>query len=134
VDLWGYRGRMRVDEELLQRLEESLWREETRFDRGFLDRVLAPGFIEFGSSGRSHTRDQILDSPGGPIDATLPLPDFEVRWLTPSVALVTYTSEVGTGPVQRSHRSSLWRRGDEGWRIEFHQGTPFDRLADDEFP
>lgn len=125
---------MRVDEERLRRLEESLWRYETRFDRDYLESVLAAGFIEFGRSGRVYTRDQILDSPGGPIDARLPLPDFEVRWLTPGVALVTYTSEMGTDPVRRSHRSSLWRKGNSGWRIEFHQGTPFDRLAGDDPP
>jgi hypothetical protein len=26
---------------------------------------------------------------------------------------------------RRAHRSSLWRRTEEGWRMYFHQGTPF---------
>ena len=37
----------------LQLLEEGLWRAETRFDRGSMERVLAPRFFEFGRSGRA---------------------------------------------------------------------------------
>ncbi len=41
------------------------------------------------------------------------------------VALVTYRSEVRDGDeVVRANRSSVWRRGETGWLLEFHQGTP----------
>jgi len=33
-------------------LEESMWRAETRFDRGYVERLLHPDFFEFGRSGR----------------------------------------------------------------------------------
>jgi hypothetical protein len=125
---------MSPDEELLRRLEESLWRPETRFDRDYLDGLLADGFFEFGRSGRVYGREEVLASPAGSIDAVLPLPDLDVRRLAEDVALVTYTSATGTDPVQRAHRSSLWRRGFDGWRIEFHQGTPFDTLTGDDRP
>jgi hypothetical protein len=38
--------------EALRRLEEELWREETRFDRRRMDAVIGEDFFEFGRSGR----------------------------------------------------------------------------------
>jgi hypothetical protein len=49
---------------VLRDLEESLWREETRFDRAHMGVVLAPGFLEFGMSGRRYDRDAIITSMG----------------------------------------------------------------------
>jgi hypothetical protein len=64
----------------LRRLEESLWHAETRFDRDYMNKVLAPDFLEFGRSGRVHRREDILedilDVPAQPIHATLPLAKF----------------------------------------------------------
>lgn len=36
----------------LRRIEEALWRPQTRSDRAFMDRICAPDFVEFGRSGR----------------------------------------------------------------------------------
>ncbi len=41
------------DIETLTRLEESLWRAETRYDPVLMDRIFADDFFEFGRSGRS---------------------------------------------------------------------------------
>jgi hypothetical protein len=40
------------DRQLLERLEEELWREATRFDRARMNDVFADDFFEFGRSGR----------------------------------------------------------------------------------
>ena len=110
----------------LTRLEEGLWRAATRFDREHLQRHLALDFFEFGRSGRSHSRDEVLAAPAQPIDALLPLPNLRVRLLDRDVAQVTYDSEVTTaGVVQHAHRSSIWSRSDTTWVLRFHQGTPF---------
>lgn len=112
---------------LLQRLEEELWREETRFDRARMEQLLAPDFFEFGRSGRRYRREDTLAVPREPIFAALPLPGFAVRLLAPDVALVTYQSAVTyDGQVQYGRRSSLWSRvpDGEGWALRFHQGTP----------
>jgi hypothetical protein len=113
----------------LRRLEESLWRAETRFDRDHINDVLAPDFFEFGRSGSVYRREDILedmlDVPAQPIDATLPLAKFAVRSIAADVALVTYVSEVTYGEVKEvANRSSLWSRHAGGWRIRFHQGPP----------
>jgi hypothetical protein len=37
-------------EEQLKKLEESLWKEATRFNRAYMDSILSEDFIEFGRS------------------------------------------------------------------------------------
>lgn len=115
------------DLENLYRLEESLWRGETRYDKAAMERVFSEDFVEFGRSGRIYTREEMLFEPGSgrEIDATLPLPKFRARHLSADVVLVTYISEVmHDGTLVRGNRSSIWSRGPDGWRLRFHQGTP----------
>ena len=115
-----------ADREILQRLEEELWREETRFDIPYMEQVMAEDFFEFGRSGRVYNRDDILAAPRQPLDAVLPLPDFDVRPLAEDVALVTYNSVITyDGILEKGRRSSIWTRTSTGWKIRFHQGTPY---------
>lgn len=113
------------DRVVLERLEEELWREETRFDLQRMDELLAEDFFEFGRSGRFYRREDTLAVPRGPIDAVLPLPDFRARLLTHDLAHVTYSSAVTyDGAVFHARRSSIWSRARNGWVLRFHQGTP----------
>ncbi len=115
------------DRVTLQQLEEELWREATRFDQQRMLEIIAPDFLEFGRSGRTYRREDTLAITRGPIDAVLPLPDFEARLLHPDIAQVTYNSAVTyDGVVQRARRSSVWSRVSSGWVLRFHQGTPYD--------
>jgi hypothetical protein len=113
------------DIEQLKRQEEGLWTAQFRFDRAWMDGVLAADFFEYGRSGRIYTRDECLDVPGGVIDAVLPLPDFKVHVLASDVVHATYRSILTRGrDVERSNRSSIWVRKAGGWKLAFHQGTP----------
>lgn len=111
------------DVETLRKLEESLWVAETRFDRQYMERVLAPGFFEFGRSGRVYTREETLSAPGHEINARLPLRNFKVTYVSEGVALVTYISEVQYETLEVGNRSSLWVLTADGWQLKFHQGT-----------
>lgn len=112
------------DRRELELLEEGLWRAETRFERAWMERVLAPGFFEFGRSGRVYSREDTLGIPARPIDARLPFKDFDVHLLSPDIAQVTYTSvETYEGEEQIANRSSLWSRTGDGWQLLFHQAT-----------
>ncbi len=114
-----------ADRQMLRQLEESLWREETRFDPAFMDRLLAADFLEFGRSGRVYDRAETLASSRRLISAVIPLPEFQARLIAPEVALVTYCSHVDAdGRRERGRRSSLWSRTTGGWVLRFHQGTP----------
>lgn len=103
-----------------------MWREETRFDKAFMERSLSLDFFEFGRSGRTYTRQQILDFRREPIAAQLPLEDFQVRLLDANTAQVTYSSKVRSqGVVEYGRRSSIWSRSGDTWVLGFHQGTPY---------
>ena len=112
------------DYEQLRLLEDSLWRAETRFDRDYMERILAPDFFEFGRSGRVYSRADVLAVPGQAIKARLR--GFAVQPTSSDVALVTYVSEVrrDDGTVELGNRSSIWTRGPDNWQLRFHQGTP----------
>ena len=117
----------RHDRDALQRLEEELWREETRYDERRMREIIAPDFLEFGRSGRVYRRDDTLAVPRRPLEAVLPLPDFAARLRHPDVAQVTYNSAVTyDGVVQHARRSSIWSRTPSGWVLRFHQGTPYE--------
>lgn len=109
--------------EQLRRLEESLWREETRFDRAYMERVLAPDAVEVGRSGRMDDRHAILGLASAPIDVRLPLPAFSVRPLGADAALVTYETRTRAG-CDAALRASIWERAGGAWRLRYHQGTP----------
>jgi hypothetical protein len=114
------------DRQALTRLEEAMWREETRFDLSFMEAALAPDFFEFGRSGRTYTRGQTLAASRHFIDSKLPLPEFKIRLLDSDTAHVTYNSEVTyDGVVEHARRSSIWSRNERGWVLRFHQGTPY---------
>ena len=118
------------DKKILQRLEEELWIEETRFDIPYMERVLAADFFEFGRSGRTYRREDTLAVPRQSIDAVIPLPDFDARLLTEDIAQVIYNSKVTyDGVVEKGRRSSIWLRTSNGWVLRFHQGTPYDDVA-----
>jgi hypothetical protein len=114
------------DRQALMRLEEAMWREETRFDKAFMERALAPDFFEFGRSGRTYTRQQILDLPRETIVAQRLLEDLRVRLLDANTAQLTYNSRVRyQDVVECGRRSSIWSRAGDTWVLRFHQGTPF---------
>jgi len=100
-------------------LERAMWNDTTRGDRVWMEDHLNESFTEFGWSGAAYTRQEILDSDVGPIEATLE--QFVVRPLGRDAALVTYRSDQQRGS---GNRSSFWIRRNGRWLLEFHQGTP----------
>ena len=122
-----YAGSARMnpnDYEALEALEESLWQAETRFDRGYMEQVLAPDFFEFGRSGRRYTREEALAVAPAQIRAKLPLDLLDIKFIQQNVALITYVSEVEYESLERANRCSVWVRAADQWRLQFHQGTP----------
>jgi predicted kinase len=69
---------------------------------------------------RHWSRREVIAAEIGEIGAVLPLDDLRVRAVGPDIAFVTYRSNVGGDLV---HRSSLWRREGNEWRMVFHQGA-----------
>lgn len=117
------------DLEELRSLEESLWIGETRYNSEIMEQCFAPDFIEFGRSGKIYSRAEMLFTPETQTEilATIPLPDFRARHLSPDIVQITYISEVRYGDtLERANRSSIWSRFSDGWKLRFHQGTVID--------
>ena len=110
----------------LTRLEECMWRAETRFDMAFMEAHLAPDFFEFGRSGKTYARADLLAGPTLSFSAQLPLPNLSIRMLSPDTAQLTYRSAATfDGVVEHARRSSIWTRTNNTWVMRFHQGTAY---------
>jgi hypothetical protein len=108
----------------LQKLEESMWRSDTRFDPAYMDRILSADFFEVGRSGRIYNRAEILATPAYDLNAMLPLKEFRVHYINNDIVLVLYKSEALHNGTEMAVRSSIWERTIGGWQLKFHQGTP----------
>jgi hypothetical protein len=110
----------------LRRSEEALLDPAVRSNRTRVAELLADDFVEFGSSGRIWTREEILDLLAGENPAPIHMIDFECALLAEDVVLVTYRASrtnALTGIQISSLRSSIWTKKPGGWRLRFHQGT-----------
>lgn len=107
----------------LRELEESLLTPEIRKSPTLVD-LLADAFIEFGSSGRTYTKAELVAALQAESPSKQTTSDFKVTELSPEVALVTYRIHCHREPPVCTLRSSVWTRSGEQWRMIFHQGTP----------
>ena len=109
----------------LQLNEEALLNPDVRRDRTQVERLLAEDFVEFGSSGRTWTRDQIFPLLANETYAPMRMENFTCALLDDNVALVTYIAvRANPGPENTSSlRSSIWTNKSGEWRLRFHQGT-----------
>ena len=86
--------------------------------------MTTPGFWEVGASGRTYTREFVLDTlearHAKPVTESFDVRDFACRELAPGLFLVTYRLEMNG---RCSRRATIWRWQDDAWRIEYHQGT-----------
>ena len=114
--------------EQLRDLEVALHQPAIRRDRAILERLLHPRFREFGRSGRSYVRADVLANlPAEQEATTVWSQNFEIELVGDNAALLTYSSAhvVADGKLERhTNRSSLWVRAASAWQMLFHQGTP----------
>ena len=113
---------MKSVEQVLRGLEEDMRRPENRVPEA-MSRMLAPEFVEFGSSGRALTKSECL----AVVQAQTPFPmttsNFKVLMLSDTVGLVTYRVTRHSLPRLHTLRSSIWQKRDDDWLLVFHQGT-----------
>ncbi|MET9595875.1 nuclear transport factor 2 family protein [Streptomyces sp. NPDC006516] len=87
--------------------------------------LLHPDFREIGTSGRLWERRTIiaaLTAPDAPPPGPLTASRMRGDQLASDLVHLTFDTE---SRGLRSHRSSLWRLTGSGWRLYFHQATPF---------
>jgi hypothetical protein len=107
-------------------LERQLLDPSTRRDPIALTSLLAENFREFGSSGRIHTRQQIIDALAAESPRTITINDPLCEQIAEDIALLTYrsTRKIPLETASHALRSSLWIYRDNRWQMLFHQGTP----------
>jgi hypothetical protein len=105
-------------------LEKSHLSPDTRQSNQKISEVLDDEFFEFGSSG-GITKRSDFDGDGSLNDDDYCITAFEVRPLGPEAVLTFYLLENRTTGIW-SHRSSVWKKRQGGWKLYFHQGTKTD--------
>ena len=114
-----------LSEHLLE-LEKKLLDPALRRTPEMLSPMLADNFVEFGSSGRTYDKKQVLYQLSRQLPAQLTIEEFRVVELAPDAALVTYRARAESADRKAekySLRSSIWIQHTGQWQLMFHQGT-----------
>ena len=111
---------------VIKDLEEGMWTFERRSNEAWLQRYLHNEFMEVGRSGKRYNRSELFPITIAPFKAMIPLPNFELKFISHECALATYDSDFKqSGNQEFAHRSSLWVYADDRWQLIYHQGTAF---------
>ena len=112
----------------LKPLEIELHQAETRREPARLEELLHPDFEEFGRSGRTYSRSEVVAEFADCSDfPDIQAGDFSATAIGERAALLTYVSAHCAHSGERHRhtlRSSLWLLCDGHWQLRFHQGTP----------
>ena|SRR6056297_3262299 len=118
-------------DELLEHLraaEVALHKPGTRHDPSKVEALLYHPFLEFGRSGVSYDRAEVIRFLASEeLDSRILSQDFAIMRLSADVALLTYRSASidASGAVSKyTLRASIWMCTPDGWKLRFHQGTP----------
>ena len=106
----------------LRDLEESLLQPDVRKSK-HLVALLADQFIEFGTSGRTYTKEDLVAVLQAESPSVQTTGNLKVVLLAPTVALLTYFIRFEAEPPVYTLRSSIWCSRGEGWQMVFHQST-----------
>ncbi len=119
-------------EQLLQDLETKLMDPEVRRSEKAAE-FIADDFIEFAGNGRIYNKTDALAMMKRHVVRTLAIEEFNVRDLSPQIALVTYrvrSQGFGGSPGRLSVRSSIWVQRNGKWQVTFHQATMIGNAQD----
>ncbi|KGX85424.1 nuclear transport factor 2 family protein [Pontibacillus marinus] len=104
-------------------LETKLLKPEIRASRDELDQLIADDFWEFGSSGESFGKENVLERlPKVKRAEGFSVSDFDARLLASDVVLTTFKTYKASKD-QHALRSSIWKKNNGHWQMTFHQGT-----------
>lgn len=111
--------------EELRRLEPIFHTTEFGTRQEDFEGRMAPDYFEIGASGRRYSRGFILrhlekNPPVDAAEAGWVCSQFALRALGAETFLVTYRLQQGR---RVTRRATIWRRGEGGWQILYHQGT-----------
>jgi hypothetical protein len=109
--------------------EPIFHRAEFGTSRADFEKMTDEKFWEVGASGRRYSRKFVLDELekrfSEPHAETWETRDHHCGRLGEDVYLLTYTllQNHDSDKPRVTRRATIWRRGEDGWKIVFHQGT-----------
>jgi len=109
--------------------EPIFHRPEFGTSRADFERITDEKFWEVGASGRRYSRKFVLDELekrfSEPHAEAWETRDHYCRRLGEDVYLLTYTlmQYPDSSKPRVTRRATIWRCGEDGWKIVFHQGT-----------
>lgn len=111
----------------LVKLEEGMWRVETRCNEQWLKNRLHPDFVEVGRSGRVYHYNDMFPITVAEINCDVPLSNMNMTTISSESVMLTYDSkQTFDGNTVAAHRSSIWVTDGASWQMRYHQGTPFE--------
>lgn len=113
----------------LVELERALVRAEKHHDLAYLDRTLAPNFLENAGNGRVYTKAEIMQVVKDVQIDDYALDGFRSVDVREDVAVLTYVATVrgsyqGQPFPYRNLLSSVWHKQKGHWQMVFHTSTP----------
>ncbi len=114
----------------LRGLETSLLQPDVRKSKQLVA-LLVEEFIEFGTSGRVYTKEDLVAVLQAESPSTQTTGNIKVELLAPTVALLTYFIRYEATPPAYTLRSSVWQKRGEEWQMVFHQST---RTTEEQLP
>jgi hypothetical protein len=102
---------------LLRQMEERLLTSTSGDD---LHELLAEGFREFGASGKTYEKPEVIALLLRANPRIAEFRDLAIVELCEGVVLLTYRA---IDASRSTNRSSIWRRTEGTWQLVFHQGT-----------
>ena len=105
---------------IIEELEKELHQPNTRKSKERLNELLAENFMEFGQSGNTYYKKDILERLPKSEEIRLQSSDFKTQKLSPEIVLITYRLQKSN---MQSLRSSIWQKNNGQWQMLFHQGT-----------
>ena len=113
-----------IENELLF-LEEKLLKPEVRKSAEEIKELLSDEFIEFGSSGKIYNKTDAITSIKIEEPNSIDINNFKASGIEKESVLVTYIAEKRNKDnkiLNRSLRSSIWKKNNGKWQMLFHQG------------
>ncbi len=111
----------------LVELELYLLKSDVRVSVQELDQLIHDDFLEFGGSGISFGKKEVLRQLPQEKCPEFSATAFELRLLSSDVAQLVYKASMKKPSefiTRYSLRSSLWKQSQGRWQLIFHQGTP----------
>ena len=109
------------ESQTLLELEQHLLSQAVRQNAAEISRLIADDFVEFGASGKTWTKADVVDHLPDESFIQRTISQFTARPLSEQIVQVTYQCHTAASIILRS---SIWRRQNGQWQMIFHQGTP----------